>query len=257
MTVYLDLVIGLNFGVDLLLLLAVDRICGYPTRFWRCCGAGALGGLYGGVCALPGFSFLGNTLWRLIFLAIMSVLAFGWNRSVLRRGVLFVLLSMALGGIALGMGSKGGVAIIASAAGLFLLCAVGFRGRAENVQYAQVVLRHGSFQRKLLALRDTGNLLKDPVTGRSVLIVGPEVAWELLGLTADQLSDPIGTLQTRQIPGLRLMPYRTVGQPGGMLLAMKLEQVIIDGQRSGHLVAFAPGEIGAGEAYKAIAGGGI
>ena len=62
MTVYLDLVVILNFGVDFLLLIGTNRLCGYPMKPGKAAFAAALGGLYAGCCVLPGFSFLGNTL---------------------------------------------------------------------------------------------------------------------------------------------------------------------------------------------------
>ena len=90
--VYLDLVMVLNFAVDLLLLMGANGLSGFPTVFGRCIAAAAVGGIYGGICMLPGFAFLGSTWWRLVILAGMSVLAFGWDGSALRRGILFVLL---------------------------------------------------------------------------------------------------------------------------------------------------------------------
>ena len=58
MTVYLDLVMVLNFLVDFLLLLGTNRLSGFPPGIWRC-GAGALvGAVYSGACLLPGFRLI-------------------------------------------------------------------------------------------------------------------------------------------------------------------------------------------------------
>ena len=92
--IYADVVMGLNFLVDFLLLLGADRLCGFPTALKRCGAAAGLGALYSGGCFLPGWGFLGNTLWRTVFLCLMAVLAFGCDRSTLRRGGVFVMLSM-------------------------------------------------------------------------------------------------------------------------------------------------------------------
>lgn len=252
--VYLDLVILLNFLVDFLLLFGTNRLAGYPASVGRTAGAAALGGIYGGVCLIPGFSFLGNTCWRLVFLGLMAVIAFGWNRSALRRGVMFVLLSMALGGIALGFGSGGWLMLIGAAAGVALLCAVAFRDKPGARQYLQAELTYGKQKKHLTALCDTGNTLRDPITGGNVLVVGADVAWELLGLTDAQLAAPIETLTAARIPGLRLIPYRAVGQPGGMLLAIKIDSVRIGGKGCDPIVAFAPHKLG-NEGYQALAGG--
>ena len=106
----------------------------------------------------------------------------------------------------------------------------------------------------LLALADTGNGLRDPITGEQVLIIGPEAAQALTGLTKKQLADPVGTLAERPIPCLRLIPYRVVGH-GGMLLALNVEQARIGQYRGSVLVAFAPEELEASGRYQALAGG--
>jgi hypothetical protein len=104
-------------------------------------------------------------------------------------------------------------------------------------------------------LRDTGNGLQDPITGESVLVIGPEAAANLLGLTQSQLQNPVETLKQRTVPGLRLIPYRSVGQPGGMLLGLRIKEVTVGDRRGSVLVAFAPARIGGNEGYQALTGG--
>lgn len=253
--VYLDLVMLLNFLVDFLLLLGTNRLSGFPQKPWRAAAAAALGGIYGGVCLLPGFRFLGNTLWRIVSLGLMGAIAFGCGMSALRRCVLFALLCMALGGIALGLGSGSFSALVLSAAAVSVMCLVGFRGRVGAREYVPVELCFGDKSTKLLALRDTGNTLTDPVTGQSVLVAGPEAAYTLLGITKEQLRDPVQTLAAGTVPGLRLIPYRSVGQPGGMLLALRLSAVRIGKWQGSTLVAFAPEGLDSEGTYQALTGG--
>lgn len=255
MQVYMDLVLLLNFLVDFLLLVGVNRLSGLPSGVGRAALGGVLGGIYGGVCMLPGFRFLGNALWRLAALAGISVIAFGVNGSTIRRGALFVLLSMALGGIALGLGSGSFWDIACGAGMIVVLCAFGLNGRFGGRRCVSVELLCRGVQKKLIALHDTGNELKDPVTGERVLVVGADIAWEMLGLSRAQLCQPLKTVESRAISGLRLIPYHGVGQPGGMLLALRMDKVMIDGVRGSDLVAFAPEIIGRGEVYQALTGG--
>lgn len=253
MTVYLDLVIFLNFLVDFLLLLGTNRLCGYPPLFGRAALGAAFGGGYAGACLIPGFAFLGNTLWRTVSLGLMACIAFGFSKSALRRGILFVLLSMALGGVALGLNSHGFLSVVASAVCVFLLCAVGFRGKIDWHSYVPVELSYGDKRIRLTALRDTGNTLRDPITGGQVLVVGADVAQELTGLTVQQLKTPVESVGI--LPGLRLIPYRTVGQEAGLLLAMKLPRVKIGAWQGSSLVAFAPEGLSPEGAYQALTGG--
>ncbi len=255
--VYLDLVFVLNFLVDLLLLLGTNRLAGFSVRWGRIVAAALLGGLYGGACLLPGFRFLGNTLWRLVMLSLMSVTAFGMNRSALQRGAVFILLSMALGGIALGTNRRDFPVVLLCASVLWMLCRVGFRGQVGSREYVTVQLRFGDRSITQVALRDTGNTLKDPLTGEQVLVAGVDAASELLGLSAHQLRHPVETLAMGTIGGLRLIPYHSVGQPGGMLLAYRFRDARIGDRKADPLVAFTPERIGKGEVYQMLTGGAI
>lgn len=250
MAVYLDLVMGLNFLVDLLLILGTNRLSGFPPGVKRGSLAAALGALYSGICLMPGFSFLGNTLWRLVSLGLMGSIAFGWNPSALRRTVVFVLLSMALGGIATGFGSGNISTLILSAAGVWLLCHMGFGGQMGQ-EYIALEIRHEGKQVKLMALRDTGNTLRDPITGEGVLVISADAATELTGLTAYDLCHPVETAAAH--PGFRLLPYHAVGQPGGMLLVKRFSDMTVNGKKGSGLVAFAPEAIGRGDVYQALA----
>lgn len=252
MTVYLDGVMLLNFLVDFLLLLAAGRLCGIPVKIWRAVIAGALGGVYAAFCLLPGFAFLGNFLWRTVSLLAMAVITYGCSVSALRRGVVFVLLCLALGGAVMGMGKGGILGIICAAAVLFLLCCIGFRGRLGVNTYLPVELSYGAKSLRLTALQDTGNTLCDPVTGQQVLVIGADVARKLTGLTTEQLQSPVESVGV--IPGLRLIPYHSVGG-SGFLLAMRLQNVKIGSWQGSTLVAFAPEGLSREGAYQALTGG--
>ena len=121
----LCLIILLNFMVDYLLLLGTNRLSGFPLAPGRTALAAVLGGIYGGACLLPGFHFLGNSVWRIVSLGGIGLISFGFNTGTFRRCVLFVLLSMALGGIAAGMERSGFSALIFCAVALCFLCMLG------------------------------------------------------------------------------------------------------------------------------------
>lgn len=255
MDIYLDVLMVLNFVIDWFLLMAAGRLCGYPAGVGRSALGGFLGCVYGAACILPGFRFLGNLLWRVVFLLLMGAAAYGISVSAFRRSLVFALLSMALGGIALGVGRGGAAGLVASAALLFLLCALGFREKIGSVRYIPVELELGEKRMKLTALQDTGNTLRDPVTGQQVLVVAPDIACSLTGLTEHQLQTPVETME--QIPGLRLIPYHTVGQPAGMMLAMKLPSVKIGSWQGSRVVAFSPNGLSTDGTYQALTGGNV
>ena len=255
MRVYVDGVMVINFVVDFLLLLGTNHLSGLSSDKKRLILAALLGAVYSGLCLLPDFRFLGNLLWRMVCLGLMGVLAFGWNRSALKRSGLFLFLSLALGGLAISFGKADSGKLLLAGAGLWALGRISLTGCCESRTYVPVTIRHGDRTVKLLALHDTGNTLRDPVTGQQALVISASAARRLTGLTQQQLKDPLGTIASHVLPGLRLIPFRTVGQSGGMMLAMIFEDVIVDGKKRRILIAFAPENFGGNAAYQALTGG--
>ncbi len=255
MLVYLDLVVLLNFLVDFLLLVGTNRLCGFPAQCGRCALSAVAGSLYAAACMLPDLRFLGSMLWRIVFLSLMGACAFGLSKSALRRTLLFTLLSMALGGAAMGFGGGGFFSLAAGAALLLAVCIWGFRYHPGSRSYVPVELSYGQRKQKLMALCDTGNTLTDPITGGSVLIISAEAACALVGLSKQQLCSPVETLASGVVPGMRLIPYQAVGQSCGMLLAMRFDNVLIGSRRGSTLVAFAPSGLDKEGGYQALTGG--
>lgn len=255
MAVYLDLVMALNFLVDFLLLLGTNRLSGFPSEAWRCAGGALLGSVYSGACLLPGFRFLGNFLWRCVSLCLISVMAFGCNGSAWKRGGIFLLLSMSMGGIALSLGRGDMLTLVLCGLICLFLSLVSFGGQVGGREYVPLKITYQGQCANLIALKDTGNTLRDPVTGEQVLVISAEIAARLTGLTLDQLRHPLETVAFRPIPGLRLIPYRAVGNPGGFLLAKRFEEVSVGGKTQSALVAFAAEGLGKGEMYQALTGG--
>lgn len=252
MTLYLDVLIGLEFLVDLLLLIGADRLAGHRSENWRYFTAAAVGAVYGGLCVTPGLGPFSGTVGRLVVLGIMGAITYGGHGDWVRRCVLFGLLSMALGGVAVCLHSRGLWSLILSAAGVCGACVLGFRGRV-GARYLSVKICDRGTDHRFTALVDTGNALTDPVTGRPVLVVSSSIGQRLTGLSPKDLKDP-ATVALRY-PGIRLIPFSAVGKDGGLLAAKRFEDVTVGRWRGSLLVAFAPNELGAGRPYDALTGG--
>ena len=246
--VYVDVLMLLNFLVDTLLLVGTNRLAGYPAGARRALLAGALGGIYGGICVLPGLTFLAATHWRLVALGTMAVLAFGCNTDALRRGMLFVLLSMALGGVAMGLGRISFWSLLWSAGAVGAMCIFGFRGKL-GVRYLPVKIGNCGFT----ALVDTGNTLTDPLTGQQIMVVSPKIGQRLLAVEPRALADPVGLMS--KVKGARLVSFHAVGCDHGVLPVKRFENVQVGKWRGSLLVAFSPNELGQGKPYEALTGG--
>lgn len=248
MTGYDGMVFGFSLLTNFLLLLGAGRLCKLPTNWGRALAAAVLGGIHAAACLFPGFYFLGNALWRIVCLALMAMIAYGISPNALLRGIVFAFLTLALGGI-----GQGGVFQAFSVAGLICLMGyLGFRGEPQGTSYVPVELTYGEKHLRLTALKDTGNTLRDPITGRQVLVVGAAVAQELTGLTRQQLLKPVESVAA--LPGLRLIPYHTIGN-SSFLLAMRFSDVKIGSWQGSSLVAFAPEGLSMEGNYQALTGG--
>lgn len=250
MEVYLIWVMGLRFAVDVLLLTGTDRLLGCGGSLWRRAAGAALTAVCSGLSMTARFRFLGGFPWGLLLPAAGGAVAFGW-KGVKPTG-LYLLLSMALGGLAVSFGRNAWPSLILAGCGLWLLCRAVFSGEV----YVPLELYWQGRRLELTALRDTGNTLRDPITGEQVLVLSPEAAFDLTGLTEEQLRRPLDTLASRPVPGLRLIPYHAVGS-GGFLLGLRLEHVRIGGRRCSVVTAFAPEGLGNGKTYQALAGGAL
>lgn len=230
-------------AVNGLLLFASGRLLGGGENPLRILAGALLGTLFAGLSMVPGFDFLGHIWWRLCALALSALLAFGFS---LQKLLLFSLLHLSLSGIT---GSKKEmISMLLGAAGIGFACLAA--GKLRNL--VPVELTYGEQTVCLTALRDTGNALRDPITGKPVLIIGADIAEKLTGLSPTALRDPVRTMGT--IPGLRLIPYRTVGNTG-FLLALRIPCVKIGNQQGSALVAFSPHILGS--SYQALTGGTI
>jgi stage II sporulation protein GA (sporulation sigma-E factor processing peptidase) len=279
MTVYVDEVFVLNGLIDYLLLRACAKLTLGPLYRTRLLLAGALGGLYAVVSLLPGWGFLGNFLWRCIFTGLLCFVAFGNSPGLLRRSVVLFLLAASFSGVVLLLTELfsaptaliGGAVYYPLTVGVLILtaggsCALISWGLGRLAQHGgdveQVELTLLGKTLRFTALHDTGNTLRDPLSGCPVLVTDWQVLADLLPelrLTAEMFSDPqdLMTRLGQARPGLspRLIPYKTVGVSHGLLLALRPEEVQISGKRENLLVAFSPVAVSDGGGYQALLGG--
>lgn len=244
----------LRFAVDLLLLAGTNRLTD-GGDFASCVLAAMIGGAHGFMSMFPGFSFLRNVMWYLVCLCVICLFAFGWKNGASRRWGIFILLYLALHAAVNGIaGSRRPAAALILAAAVVACVTVLCRNPHQN-RLIPLFLRYKEQCIRLTALYDTGNQLRDPVTGQGVVVIGAEAASLLTGLTRQQLRDPIQTVASGVLPGLRLIPYRSIGQANGMMLAMRFPDSLLNGKKLNVLVAFAPAGLDCNEEYQALAGG--
>lgn len=250
MQAHIILAITFRFFVDCMLFFGVNKLSGVYVNPVRSILGATVGSVYAACCFVPRFAFLNSLWYHAVFLLLMCWAAFGIGKEMMRKWLLFCLIKLSLEGLA---AELGGVTDLCCAVALCGVCLWGFRIQVK--QFLPVELSYGKSRVKIQALYDTGNLLKDPVTGKPVLIVSADVAQELTGLSVTQLQKPVETMGA--LPGLRLIPYHTVAKSDGFLLALRMQNTKIGSWKGSTLVAFAPRELDEGGKFQALIGGAI
>lgn len=251
---YSGAVMVLNAVVQCLLLAGVNRMHRTQSQWLRILLAGAIGGLYAGICLLSRFSMLAAVHWHFLILALAGILAFGISAAARRHIAVYILLNMAMEGISIGLDAGKQISVIVALIIMSALCGICLFGKKADRRYVPMEIHYGDRCVRLTALEDTGNMLTDPLTGQQVFVVNPCIANRITGLTQQQLRDPLEAIKKSGLAGLRLIPYRTVGQEGAFLLALRM-QVKIGNTSGKYLVAFAPEMFGQVSTYQALAGG--
>lgn len=280
MTVYVDEVFALNLLIDWLLLRIAVTLTGLRRPWWRLFLAGLLGAVYAVLTVLPGCGFLAGIPLRLGLFALMSCVAFGFGKAALRPGLWylgvccgFCGLSYALsvltgrsvflrGGAVWYAVRIGDLALLAGGSWLLVWLLLPKVGQHKGAQTVSLTLSLGERSVPITALVDTGNTLRDPVSGRPVLVADAAVLGRLLPefpLRPDQLRDPAGAMALLRLlcptQRPRLIPYRAVGTESALLLALPCGCTREDDRRTHPvLVAFSPTPVSDGGLYQALTG---
>ncbi len=276
MVVYVDMAFLLNCIADAGALYVTGLLSGLPIRWRRVLAAAALGGTYGALCVLPGWRWAAGALPQLAAAAALVRLAFGRGEMLLRRLLLFVLLSCAMAGALVAGGRllrEGGPGALAAldwrmfflAGGVcFAVLSVVFRGGARHGAAGQLcgcVLERGGRTASVTALLDTGNTLTDGLSGQPVLTVhwaALEPLWteEERGVLARLEAEGAAGCLERLGGGFRLLPYQAVGVRSGLLLCFRADRAALGGRELGPItVALSPTPVSDGGGYAALWGG--
>ena len=276
--VYIDEVFFVNAAVDFLLLRTAVDLTGSGTRPWRLWAGAGFGGLAACAVYLPGLGWLGKLPGAALSYAGLCLICFGWRGRAWKRWLWFFCVCCGFAGLALAVCgllrvpafTRDGRVFYRLSGRLLVLLAGAVWGlcrllldrfaRHRGRELARLGLTLGDRTLCCSALRDTGNALADPATGEPVVVARWQLAARLLpelGLTKAQFEDPAALLvrlnAARPDLRLRLIPFRTVGLEGGLLLALALDRITEDGKPvPTRLVAFSPSEPSDNGSYDAL-----
>lgn len=255
---YIDSLFLFELAADYTMLWAAGKLCGVPRKFIRLISAAVLGASYSVVSVL--YLFPAALPVKICMSVIMLLVAYGGEKRLATLALALWGMSAIFAGLTVALSVYTARALILSLCISVGVCSIPFRFTGRGGK-AEVLLKTKYGQVSFTALKDTGNRLREPVSGAPVIIVSEE---ELMPLLSD--SDKANMYDTRGMDtaerflrlrgGFRLIPYQTVGTEGGLLLAFCPEEVYIDGKRKEEMwAAFSPTEIRAGGGCTALVNG--
>ncbi|MDQ7793963.1 MAG: sigma-E processing peptidase SpoIIGA [bacterium] len=259
--IYADLYFLTNLGMNFATLWLAARLGRLPGKPRRLAGAALLGALYALAFLVPSLHWLFSPVGKVCFSLLLVAVAFAprtW-RALGRATAWFYGVSFLTGGIALGLGfltgspsaALGGVWVFGgsvrwwvlgcSTGGCLLLAGTlltGTRRRLRQALLVPVELIFGDDAVTLRALVDTGNRLQDPLTGSPAVVaetaalkgVLPDPVWACLAGGTDLGGTVEGLAGTSWASRLRVVPFRTVGEPAGLMVGFRPDRIIIHDQ---------------------------
>lgn len=280
--VFIDLYVLVNVSMDLLCLLTVAALLHRKIRRWRAVLAAVLGGLYAAAALLLGLNGLWGFLGDAVAALSMCAITFGVrHRSVwrvLQPIPILMLVSMTLGGIMTALYgalnrldlpfellegdglSVWTFALLTAVASFATLRGGRLFGISHKTRSMTVSLTLFGRSVTLNALVDSGNLLRDPLSGKSVIVVDADRLADILPapmLAACKNGTVAAFLSTYEHARCcRLIPAKTASGEGMLLALLPDKLSVSDGKStlpSDHLIAIAP--LGsAAEGFDAVIG---
>lgn len=223
--IYPDMLFLSNFIMDYIVVGCMEEFLHRKCGALRKIMTSAIGAIYSVLAVMnPWWNSLLKYMFTYIFMAFFMVLiAFGrcCFKELVRRFVLLYLVSFVLAGILNGMSMVVGNArlmkiILTYTILRICMYCLDFFNEKKSL-YVQVVLNYSDVTVKLNGFVDTGNNLKDVISGKNVSIVEKE---KIKGILAkDSIKEHI-----------RMIPFHSVGEQNGMIEGYEIDSMVVDGR---------------------------
>ncbi len=244
--VYADLLFLIDFSMDFLTFYIVSRILKQKPRLIRVCSASAMGGVYSVVSLSLGEKSVFYIALDIFVCFVMCMTAFlekspkRFRRMPLYTATFFVVSSM-LGGAMTAIFSLfnrslsdieagredlslwvfGFVALIS---GVATMVGSDIIGKSGKTRFGRLGIRLGNRKMTLEAISDSGNMLKDPIGGKDVVVIDRMKGCQLVPSLA---KGDFSSLPENVARSLRLIPIRTAAGEG-MLSAFCPDEVTLE-----------------------------
>ena len=261
-TLYADILFLMNFSMDFISIWASSLLGNRPRKVLRMTAAASIGALYGVVSVILGVGGALSWIFSAAVSILMSITAFGVGggvRSIFRQSALIWICGALLGGVMSAVVSLAGgstlvtaeragggslLPVIAAGSAICLVLAVRLIRRVKRARFVGVCVMFRGEKSSFEALCDSGNMLRDPISGDPVMTVSRHAAIPLCGSRG---VDALISFDTEALCELslpfRVIPRRTV-DASSLVCALVPDKVYITsgGQRREVRCLIAPAE---------------
>ena len=247
-TVYVDLFFMINFSMDFLCFFLTSKLLSDRLSIIRTLIASAIGGVYANLALFIGVGGISEILLDIAVCALMCLVAFGKCRSLLLHTAVYIVISIVLGGFMTALfgllnraelpldGLEGDglsawlLALLAAVSGALTLAGGRFFRKKSARRYTKLTLELDGRQRTLDAFCDSGNLLREPISGRACIVTDTDA---LKGIFPDEILKmarsggiPKLTPSANLAKRIRIVPTHSA-TGDGILIAVRPERIFI------------------------------
>lgn len=242
----------INFSMDFLCLYLSAKLLSHKMPLMRGLLAAVFGGIYANAALFFGFSRGVSFLFDVIACALICAIAF-FSAREWRRYPLYILVytavSMALGGAMtalFNLFNRSGIfdgiketdgdgisvwlfALLAIISAGITLVGGRFFTKRMAVGEAELEITYGGRSVRVLGMTDSGNLLRDPISGKPCIIADVSALSPILPEELRRIADNISSLDLDSVSAehkrrLLLIPATTVSG-GGILLGVRVDRI--------------------------------
>ena len=255
MTIYIDIVLLENLLMNYIILLGTGYIIKAKIKHIKLIISSFIGAIYALLAYMEIFPIYANFITKMLLAICMIYIGFNPKKikGLIKELIVFFLVSFSLGGCAFALlymikpqeiFVKNGVYIgvyplkIALLGGItgFIITYISFKVVKNHINKNEIIytaiIKIEEKKLEIKVLLDTGNMLKDPITGDTVIIVEKEKLYEILPIELLNDIDNFFEINNKIIKNeyqtrLRIIPFTSVGKRNGMMVGIKADYVSI------------------------------
>lgn len=286
MTIYLDIVLFENIFLNFIIILSTAIISKSKVKIFRILISSLIGGIFAILNYIINFNWITGIILKIIISIIMIRIAFpNCNlKKLLKQLIFFYLVSFTFGGIAfmllffinpqniiihenhlvgiypLEVASISGIVGF----GIFFIISKFIKNTLnKKTILCNLEIFYNGNVKKIKAMLDTGNLLKEPISKTDVVIVEKE---SLRSIISEDILDNISTilegrlLESQNVHSykLKLIPFSSLGNDNGLLIGFKPDYIKIYSEeeyfRKDVLIGIYDGKLSKGNLYTSLIG---